>query len=447
MSTIELGEMPSSHDDRPRPAGSTGVDRRLVRQVTLSLIAVLCVVGLTGSEVPRARGVRPLWSMPIEQAQGTALSRDGVFVSRTADGSTTITAHDLRTGATRWQRDFDGTIGYLQPAEDAGLLLVPYQGHLVKLPSANDGSAFHAEFHSQTLAVSAATGAELWRTAGEPQTVYGDTALLTEYTSKADLTRMRLVRLSDHSTLWSRNTPGVTNFTVIPTGDHPDKIITATDAGDVKVFAYASGSLVSAARIPWVEPRPDEGYFNDLSGTGDVLVVNRSRAEVFDMSVYRMATMAELWRADKTNGYAFPCGSALCLNDGRGLVAYDPTTGARRWRVEGAANAWQVSPDRLVVSEGTDSGRQLLMDAVTGRPVGAATDGTLAWNGPQDKSVIVLRPTQSPPDRTAVVRWDLETGRQWMLGTIAPVGGPPCSALDGYLACYRGEEYEVLAVA
>lgn len=446
MTTIELGELPSTPGGQEQPAGSSGFNRRLVRKVALVLIAVLSTTGLAGSVVPRAHAVRPLWSMSTEQAQGTTLTRDGVFVHRTADGSTTLTAHDLATGAVRWQRRFEGSVGYLQAAEQAGMLLVPAQGHLAKLPSANDGSAFQAEFHQQTIALSTATGAELWRTIGEPHSVDGDTALLAEFTPQADLARMRLIRLSDSSTVWSHDVRGTLNYTVLSAGDRPGRIVTATDDGEIKIYAYGSGALISSARIPWVEPRPEEGYFTDLGGTSEVLVVNRSRAEVFEMSAYRTDTMAELWRATDTDGYAFPCGSAFCLNDGRGVEAYDPVTGARRWRIEGADNAFQVRADRLVLGEGTESGSHTLVDAATGRTIGEPVEGALAWNGPQDGSVVVLRSTLSPPNRTAVIRWDIETGRQWMLGTIAPMGNPPCSALPGYLACFRGDEYEVLAI-
>ncbi len=446
MSTIELGEIPTASGGHPAPAGSPRFDRRLARQAGAGAVGVLCAVTLAGSVVPQPAGLRPLWNVSAAQIQSTALSRDGVFVHRSINGAAAVTAYDLATGAIRWERAFDNTIGYLQVAEAAGMLLIPAQGRVVELPSVNDGSAFHAEFHQLTIAVSMATGAELWRTAGEPFTADGETVLLTEYTQRADLARMRLVRLSDHTTIWSRDTPGVSNQTVVETDARPDKIITASDDGDIKIYGYASGALVSAARIPWVESRPEEGYFNDLSGTGEVLVVNRSRAESFQMSVYLMSTMAELWRAADTSGYAFPCGSSLCLNDGRGVVAYDATSGSRRWRIDGVDNAWEVAPDRLIVGEGAEDGRQLLVDAATGRTVGEPAEGTVAWSDPRGRSIILLRSTQSPPDRTAVTRWDLRTGRQWVLGTIAPMPGRPCSAVAGYLTCARGDVYEVLAV-
>lgn len=443
MSTIELGEI-SSASEGPEPAGSL-LNRRLTRQLSLGLVGAVCLAVLAGSQVPEPRGVRPVWSVSIAQAQGTTLTRDGVFVHRSANGLASVTAYELSTGTIRWQRAFDSTIGYLQAAEPAGLLLVPTEGRVVELPSANDGSAFHAEFHRQTIAISMATGAELWRTAGEPYTVSGGTALLTEYTERADLTRLRLIRLGDRETIWSRDTPGISNYTVMPT-DRPRRIVTATNSGFITIYEYGTGERVSSGTVPWVQANPDEGYFNDLSGTGDVLVVNRSRREVFEMSVHRADTMAELWRAAETNGYTFPCGSALCLNDGRGLIAYDPLTGRRRWRLDGAVNAFQVGPDRLVLGEGLDDGRNQLVDAETGAALGEPVQGTLAWNDAGEGSLLLLRSTVDPPGRTAVVRWDLRTGRQRMLGSIGDMASRPCSSVPGYLACTVGEEYQVIAV-
>ncbi|WP_250027448.1 outer membrane protein assembly factor BamB family protein [Paractinoplanes maris] len=447
MSTIELGEIPTADGEQPAPASSVRLDRRLLRQVALALTVVLCAVGLTGSIVPRAHGIRPLWSVPLAEAQGTAISRDGLFVHRTTGTTTTITAYELATGAVRWRRNLDGAIGYVQSADQAGLLLIPVQAQLLTLPSADDGSAFQAEVHEKTVAISAATGAEVWRTTGEPYLITGDTALLTEYTSSAGLARMRLIRLSDQGTIWSHDTPGVRSQVAIPSDGPPENIVTATDTGEIKVFAYDSGALVTAARIPWVTPRPEEGFFNDLFGMSDVVVVNRSQANVFDMSVYRTGTMAELWKASDTDGYASPCGVLICINNTRGVEAYDPATGTRRWQVAGVTNAWSLSRDRVVLSDGTEEGSLRLVDAGTGRPVGEPAEGNLAWDEKQTGSAIVLRGTRSPAGRTAVTRWDLRTGHQWLLGTIAPVAGPPCSVRAPFLACIRGDSYEIVALS
>nr|WP_221375841.1 PQQ-binding-like beta-propeller repeat protein [Actinoplanes polyasparticus] len=450
MSTIELGELPTADDDRGAPTGSARIDGRLVRQVALAVAVVLCAVCLTGSEVPRAHGLRPVWSVPIGEAQGTALSRDTLFVYRTANSTTTIAAHELATGAVRWQRTINGAIGYVQPADAAGMLLIPTEGQLVKLPSANDGSAFQAEVHGATIALSVATGEVLWRTTGEPYTVAGDTALMTEFSTGAVLRRLRLIRLGDSSTVWSRDTTGVRSYLSLPMNDRPDKVVTATDVGQIKIYSYASGALLSSATIPWVASRPEEGFFNDLTGTADVLVVNRSQSQQFDMTVYRTDTMAELWRTSQTDGYAFECGTALCLSQGEAVVAYDPATGARRWRLDNVVTAWQLSADRVVTGAGSDTGPIQLVDSGTGKVVGEPVEGSLASDETagdgSGRSVFVLRPTTSPEGRTAVTRWDLDTGRQWLLGSIAPVAGPPCSVRPGYLACDRGDSFEVIAV-
>ena len=41
--------------------------------------------------------------------------------------------------------------------------------------------------------------------------------------------------------------------------------------------------------------------------------------------------------------------------------------------------------------------------------------------------MLVLRATVSPPERTAVIRWDLTTGRQRLLGTVGPMPDGACT--------------------
>ncbi|MDY7090290.1 MAG: hypothetical protein SYR96_35015, partial [Actinomycetota bacterium] len=103
-------------------------------------------------------------------------------------------------------------------------------------------------------------------------------------------------------------------------------------------------------------------------------------------------------------------------------------------------------PDRLVLGEGLDDGRNQLVDAETGAALGEPVQGTLAWNDAGEGSLLLLRSTVDPPGRTAVVRWDLRTGRQRMLGSIGDMASRPCSSVPGYLACTVGEEYQVIAV-
>ncbi|MBU2661953.1 PQQ-binding-like beta-propeller repeat protein [Actinoplanes bogorensis] len=449
MSTIELGELPPA-DEEPEHTGSFRWPRRHIRQAGAVLATVLCAATLAGSAVaPEPHGVRPLWSIELDDAQSTTLSRDRLFVHRSLNGRATVTAYDLATGTVIWQHAFDGTIGYLQAVDPAGVILVPSEAHVVTMSTSDDGSSYSTEFHRRTVAISMATGAELWRATGEPYSIGDDTVLLTEYTDRADLARMRLVRLSDRSTIWTRETPGVKNQTVLPTV-HPERIVTATATGAIKIFSYASGKLITSATVPWSQGNPTEGYYNDLTGTGELLVVNRTRREKLDMSVYRLDTMTELWKMDGSgfNGFAFPCGATLCVSNSTGLEVYDPVTGARRWTLDGASNASMVSADRLMIGDslGRPDGPNQLVDVATGTPVGEPLNGTLTWGDLKESSMLLLRTTVSPPDRTAVVRWDLETGRQRVLGAVDRIPDGACQTVPGYLACHSTGRFQVLAV-
>lgn len=446
MTVIELGEVTSSPGENPDDLPSPGLDRRLVRQAGLAVLSVLVVLVVNGSEVPQTRGVRPLWSVPAVESDGSTVTTDTAYLQRTGPGSVRLTAYALATGAVRWSREIAATVGYVQPVEAAGIVLLPTDRRTVELTRGED-DLVAPEFHRETIALDARTGAERWRAAGEPQTVADDTALMTEYTDEGTFARIRLIRLADRSTVWAKEIAGVQNHTVALQGDRPDRLITATGAGEVSVFRYADGSLVTRAKIPWVTPRPEEGYFNDLIAGDDYLVVNRAQRETFELTVYRIDTMTELWHAKDTNGYAFFCGSAgLCLNLGDGIVAHDTATGKRRWHLERAANIWPVSDGRLVLDDGVDDGHPTLVDAVTGTPIGAPARGSAVWSPRPDEALLLLRATVSPPGRTSVTRWDLRTGRLDLLGSVGLLPGHRCQTVARYLACARESRFEVIAV-
>ncbi|XVU24503.1 PQQ-binding-like beta-propeller repeat protein [Actinoplanes sp. CA-054009] len=424
MATIELGEISGRRPEDRRPLGR---DRRIAG----AAVTVLGLLLLAGSAVPGPRGVRPLWSVPAAGSQGMTLTARTVYLHRADGGGSSISAYDLATGRLRWQRPMPGSVGYVQTAPGAGLLLAP----------AESGRSGY-----RTIALAAATGDELWRADGEPHTVDGGTALMTDYTADGGLRRMRLIRLADSGILWQRDTPGVRNQIVATSGGRPQAVVTATAAGEVRVYAFATGALTATGRIPMVDPRPEEGYFNDLAAFDGRLVVNRSRAGVFELSVYRLDTLRELWRAADTDGYAFSCGPSLCLSGAGGLVAHDPATGRVRWRRPGATNALTVGAGRLVLDDGREEGEPVLIDAATGEPVGRPGRGSPVWSPEPGDSVLLLRSTVSPPGRTAVTRWELDTGRHVLLGTIDRMPGYHCQSAARFLTCARGDLVEVSEV-
>jgi outer membrane protein assembly factor BamB len=235
----------------------------------------------------------------------------------------------------------------------------------------------------------------------------------------------------------------VQNQTVAPAVGRPSRIITADGAGNIKTFRYADGAYLTGARIPWVTPRPQEGFFNDIIADQDFLAVNRSRQNTFDTSVYRLDTLAEAWSIKDMSGYAFFCGTALCLTDGSAMSSHDLATGRRLWQLAGAGNFWPIIGDRLVLDDGSTDGQPILVDAGTGRPVGAPARGSTVWDYQATDSVLVLRTTRTPPDRTAVTRWDLRTGHQHLLGSVDGVVNNRCQSAGKYLACQQSGAFEV----
>jgi hypothetical protein len=430
MSTIELGEISSAPDAEP----SSEFDVRLLRQFALAFALLLCLIGAAGSARPAPPGVRPLWGVPISQADGTTLGPETLYLHR----GTALVAYDLATGAVRWQTTIADAFGYAQLA-DALLLLPsdPQTGH--------HGDVF-TQFNRSTVALAADTGARLWSAPGEPMVVAGGTVLMADYTDTASYARLRLIRLDDQGTVWQRDTPGVTTVSFAMAGGTPDRIILVTDDGRAEVLRFTDGSTTARSRIDWAPERPDHGQFNDVAASGDHLMVNRNELGHAELSVYRLDTLSRQWRIDGTDGFAFPCGSGICFSNEQGLTSYEADTGRLRWRVPGTGSGWSATADRVVVDEPGAVGEQYLIDAETGARIGGDSPGETVWNTEPDEALLVLEPTVSTPQRTSITRWDLATGRRDLLGGIDRIVVNQCQAVARYLGCYQNDAYMITAV-
>jgi outer membrane protein assembly factor BamB len=430
MSTIELGEVSSAPGAEP----AAEFDLRLVRKLALAASLLLCLVCAGGSARPGQNGVRPLWSVPIAESDGTTLGGDTLYLHHGSE----LTAYDLATGAVRWRTAISDTLGYAQLAGD--LLLLPAD------PQTGQQGDVFTQFSRSTVAIDARTGARLWSASGEPMVVAGGTVLMADHNDKAGLSGLRLIRLDDRETVWQRDAAGVTAVAFALVGDEPAKVITVTDDGLAEVLRFADGGLEAQARIDWARAQPQRGQFNDIAAGGDHLVVNRNDQGTAVLSVYRLDTLALRWRTDGTDGYAFPCGPGVCLSNARGLTSYDADSGRERWRVPGTGNGWSPTPDRVVVDEPGEVGEQYLIDANTGARVGQVSPGETVWNTEPDEALLVLKPTETPPQRTSITRWDLATGRRDLLGSIERIVVNRCQAVAHYLGCYQNDSYTITAV-
>jgi outer membrane protein assembly factor BamB len=434
MSTIELGEITSE----PHSEAVHEFHGRLPRRLALGAALLLCLFGVTRSALPAPPGVRPLWSVPITGEGNNTLGSDAAYVQGSVDGRTRLTAYDLATGTVRWATAGGySLLGYAQLAESAGLLLLPADPVV---------SQQGVQFHRTTIALDARNGHTLWSAPGEAMVVSGGDVLMAEHDGDGGFTRLRLLRLDGRAPVWQRDVADVASIALALAGDNPDKIITVTDDGDADVLRFADGDLVAHARIPWNKSDLEQRQYNELAVSGDHLVVNRSRQEHADLSVYRLDTLAEQWHADGTDGYAFPCGTGICLDNDKGLTAYDTDSGRVRWRLSGIGNGWSASSDRIVAAQPGDGAAQHLVDPETGRQVGADGTGETVWTAEPQRALLTLKATTSPPGHTSITRWDLATGRRDLLGSMERITVNRCQAVAHYLGCFDGDAFTVTAV-
>jgi hypothetical protein len=440
MTVIELGEATWSEQQTP------GHSPRERRMLALVVVTALCLAGLTASARPAPQGVQPLWSARGSIENGTLLSPDTAYLQQPTTGGVRVVAYELATGRRRWTWDLAGSIGYLFPADEAGLLLAPTDQQTVVLPPGSH-QTFAPQIIRETVALDNRTGVPRWRAAGEPMRVTRDSAMMAEFDSQGAMRRLRVVRTSDGHVLWSLDTPGIEAQTVAMTGDRPTALITVAKDGTATTYRYADGVRTGRVRIPWPRGKPEEGYHNDLFVAGDKVVVNHGSPSGFDLRAYRLDTMTSAWSLAGKTGYYTDCGGALLCFAGNGFLrAYD-LSGKKRWELPAASSVWPVSSDRLMLDDVGGDDQHSLIDATTGQKIGDSPRGYVVWpNGPTD-SLLLTRSANSPENRTAVMRWDLRTGRHYVVGTIDRAAGLECQSMEKYLVCRRGPDtVEVTAV-
>jgi hypothetical protein len=442
MTTIELGEIEST----PGPGPVTEFGHHLVRRVAIALTLLLCLLGPAASTHGSTPMVRTLWSVPLDESDGATLGADAAYLQRGTANPAQLTSYDLTTGRVRWATAIDGGLGYTQLAEAAGLILLP----TVPPPASTDG-ARDPHFNRATRALDLRTGRNRWTAPGEPMLIEGRTALMVDYAGDGSYARLRLVGLDADAphVIWSRDTPDVESLAMPALDVRTDRLILIRRDGFVQVVRFVDGVVLLGAHIPWKTPDPQRGEYNDVAPAGDYLVVNRGGESSSDLSVYRLDTLAEAWRADTAGrGYAYACGTGICFDDSNSVTGYDAGTGRKRWQLDGFNSSWAVGHDRLVAQEAS-SGQQLF-DTETGQPVGAAGEGqtvdSVSSTELADDALFVLRHTREPPARTSIIRWELATGHRRLLGAVAGLTADRCQLVPHYLGCYEGHQFVITAV-
>jgi len=430
MTMIDLGEVNQA------PEQVIPVDHRRIRRAVLAAATVvgLLLVGGSARSAPPF-GLRPLWSTAMTGDDQPLFGPDTGYLLR----GTELTAYELADGSVRWTARIPRAP---YPPEPAGEVVLLRSDPITVEQREANGISHTFEFARSTRALSARTGAELWRINGEPTVVGGGTALFEEHNGRGDVIRLRLTRLADGATIWARATPGTWTSTE-GTDRDPAKLITMDPTGKINIFRYADGAPLGGGRLPAIKSA-EVG----LSGTGSLLAVVRQDPDGRATTVlHRLDDLTRLWQTDSDYGIN-ACGPVLCTRDERGLVGHDPATGRELWRQPGMRTAWPVGPERLLLDDGAeDDPTYRLIDAATGQQLGAAIRGHVLETATPAGSMLVLRRTTQPDGLTSVTRLDLTTGAQTLLGALSPVVETSCRSLGRYLACPRDGRLDVLAVA
>ncbi|GAA2546177.1 hypothetical protein GCM10010435_14220 [Winogradskya consettensis] len=437
MAVIELG-LVTGDDEEPRAPA-----RRRVRpgdiRILAAVVAVLCVVAVTGSEPPESHAPVTLWSVPLQGGSDSFASEgSNVYVLSSGEGygaQRSLTAYDLRNGTARWSVQGVDDATWIGSVTD-GVLTLPAAGTTVEYEN-SDGSKGLREYTRDTIALDTATGQELWRLRGEFFSSGGGRVLLGEWNSEGStVSSLRVVGLRDGVTAWRRTGSGAQSW-VTTNGVLSDRLVTATAEGLVEVLDFADGHVVATQRLPWQPAADSSEQTTELSVEEHTLYLRTVDGDRGRVVAYDTETLRELWRLDsRPFGGFYACGPVMCLNDDNGISGYDPVTGQLRWQRPGGGYAFPLYDDRLVVDEDQDGSRHSVIDGRTGATLTDLGTATLVWSYTDGSDqVYALTRTTQPPGATAVSALDKRTGTLAMRGLIPQVQDYGCQAAEKLLVC------------
>jgi outer membrane protein assembly factor BamB len=431
MTLIELGEVSSgSQPDQP----AAPPRRSDLRRIAVLLVAVLCVLTVTGSERPEPRGLPVLWTLPFDGAQFTLTGDTLYALGREAIPK--LTAYDAADGSVRWARTSFGSDTWVN-TRVPGLLLLPDTVE----QNEDLGGEFVPRTVRATVALNARTGAELWRLAGEANLFSGDLIMLAEQDDDNDqATRFRTVRGADGRTVWTYEPgEGVMSWTTTGTDPlRPDRLITANDAGDVEVRRFADGSVVTAGKLPWQESVDRTGGFSQLFSSHDKLFVITEDAGRQTMIGYDPDTLRSLWTIRASSFYGFfDCGQLLCVSNGpRAVDALDPATGRVVWRSEGWDYALPMTGSRVITDLREGGGWHGVLDTATGRKIAEFEPGYTYVDEITGTVLAVSTAEIMPADVT--VSQLTGTDEVVLRGSLGPISDNGCQLAADRLACAVG---------
>ncbi|MEU4619056.1 PQQ-binding-like beta-propeller repeat protein [Actinoplanes sp. NPDC023801] len=454
MTVIDLGDV---SDPSAGPEGCPGggrrreADRIRISRLIRAVIAVVAMLALGGSGLPGRPVLNEVWSVPFSEMDTMTVLGDAVFLFRSLpSGRAELTAYDLASGTVRWTRSTGGeTPAWLTPLKRTGVLLVPGDEQLIErvMP---DGSLVNYSYGGTLTAVDPVTGRQLWKHDGMQAAEEGSGTLLTlERDDTGRLTTLRLIGSRDGSVVWERPPPtGTENVVVQFDGDTPARVVTVTARGEVSLLAYADGTTRATGRLPWQPPSMASGEGSQITTAGGLLMVLTNTETKSEVAAYDPADLHRLWsRTLPPWAYAETCGPLICLGAaGNFTAAVEPATGEQRWDFLGSPYpGLRLGADRLLITSGDSIPSNTVVDLATGRTIGSAASGFLAFQEP-DGGLILLRGLYPELTRNAVTRLDPATGRTRTLGAISASSRRFCDGGGRHIICGSADRLVVTAV-
>jgi outer membrane protein assembly factor BamB len=415
MTVIDLGRVDHEGDDPPAASRPRPLRRSEWRRLLVAVIAVCCVLTVTGSARPDPRGLVQLWDVPFAlDANAYLLSGDDVFVLEHS-GERRLTAHDARTGAVRWSIAAD-------TAELAGVkagTLLMSEGFTVINHEEPDGSSSSRQFSRDTVGVDTATGRRLWQQPGEIATTLGDHALLLEWDETGGRARrIRMVRLGDGGTVWSRDRADAVSWTIDRAPGVPaDRLLTVTAQGRAEVISLADGSVVTTGTLPRpITAQTDQDY-SVVTLQGRQLYQDQTVRGRTTITAYDIDTLRQLWTVEQSSSSSFDCGPVVCISDGESIFGHDRATGARRWQLSGIAGVSPLTGGRLLTAD-EQGARHTVLAGATGQRIADLGRGMPVWDS-RGRLRYLIAGTLQPPGRTSVSSFDPASAAVVLRGTVA----------------------------
>lgn len=425
MTVIELGEVSAG----TQPPAARPVRPHDLRRVLVAVVALLTLLGVTGSARPEPRSMRTLWRAGTSLEPFT-LHGDTLYVQRSGRRPV-LEARALADGRVLWQAPLDEPVGYVN-TEAPGLVLVPTTAQLA------DGT----EQVQNIVALDAATGRERWRHRGELYARTRDTLLLAEWSPRGgSVLRLHLTRIADGSDLWSYapTAPGAASTISVAGGTpgDPTDLILIDRSGKVELRDLADGTVKRTGKVPWLSAEADNDSYGYAPAIGDVFFAVAVENGTMRVAAHDLATLRPLWEQftdDGRLGGLFECGAMLCRgSEQTGIEALDPRTGVARWRSQGWSYGSMLDATRMYVESHSGQGNGIV-DVRTGEVI-SRFPTTMVVMDPAADRLMLLAITREERPRTAVYTLEPDNSLR-LAGALPQVGGDQGCQLSGHrLVC------------